>query len=316
MQPKISIIVPVYKAEKYLHRCIDSILAQSFADFELLLIDDGSPDASGAICDEYAKNDYRIRVIHKENGGVASARQCGIDNATGEYTIHADPDDWVEPDMFEQLYNKAVEKNADMVISDFIIEGKGQRMYIKQEVPYSTFDTLQLLLSHKLHGSLCNKLIKLSCYKKYGISFSKGLNYSEDYLVCVKILMQKVIVAYIDKAFYHYDTVINTESITRKSSGNSIIAQYTMFMHYLEETLSDMPDIILMNKIRLKALLFKSNRKSEFNAFYPEVNRFIWKADMSLSERMILRIATLGWFRIAFNLNRVRNKIITFIKHK
>ena len=75
MQPKISIIVPVYKAEKYLHRCIDSILAQSFADFELLLIDDGSPDASGAICDEYAKNDYRIRVIHKENGGVAKRRR-------------------------------------------------------------------------------------------------------------------------------------------------------------------------------------------------------------------------------------------------
>ena len=94
--PKVSIIVPVYKAEKYLNRCVDSILAQTFTDFELLLIDDGSPDRSGEICDEYAKKDSRIRVIHKENGGVSSARQRGLDESIGEYTIHADPDDWVE----------------------------------------------------------------------------------------------------------------------------------------------------------------------------------------------------------------------------
>ena len=80
-QPSISVIIPVYKAEKYLHRCIDSLLAQTFTDFEILLIDDGSPDRSGEICDEYAAKDSRIRVIHKENGGVSSARQCGIDNA-------------------------------------------------------------------------------------------------------------------------------------------------------------------------------------------------------------------------------------------
>lgn len=82
--PKISVIVPVYKAENYLHRCVDSLLAQTFEDFEILLVDDGSPDASGSICDEYAQKDHRIRVFHKENGGVSSARQCGIDHAQGE----------------------------------------------------------------------------------------------------------------------------------------------------------------------------------------------------------------------------------------
>ena len=84
MKPVISIITPVYKAEKYMRRCIDSLLAQTFTDFELILVDDGSPDNSGAICDEYASKDPRVKVIHKENGGVSSARQCGIDNATGE----------------------------------------------------------------------------------------------------------------------------------------------------------------------------------------------------------------------------------------
>ena len=129
--PKISIIVPVYKAENYLHRCVDSILTQTFSDFEVLLIDDGSPDKSGYICDEYARKDSRVRVFHKENGGVSSARQCGIDNAYGEYTIHADPDDWVEPTMLEELYAKAMDEDADMVICDYYEDGK-ERITLKK----------------------------------------------------------------------------------------------------------------------------------------------------------------------------------------
>lgn len=93
--PKVSIIIPVYKAEKYLNRCIDSILAQTFTDWELLLIDDGSPDRSGDICDEYAKKDTRIRVFHKNNGGVSSARNLGLDNVLGEYVTFVDSDDWL-----------------------------------------------------------------------------------------------------------------------------------------------------------------------------------------------------------------------------
>lgn len=117
--PKVSVIVPVYKAEGYLHRCVDSILAQTFIDWELLLIDDGSPDRSGEICDEYAQKDSRVRVIHKENGGVSSARQRGLDESVGEYTIHADPDDWVEPTMLAEMYQKAKHEDADIVMTDF-----------------------------------------------------------------------------------------------------------------------------------------------------------------------------------------------------
>ena len=98
--PKVSVIVPIYKAESYLYKCIDSLLTQTLADIEILLIDDGSPDGSGMICDEYARKDSRVKVFHKSNGGVASARQCGLDHACGEYVIHADPDDWVESDIW------------------------------------------------------------------------------------------------------------------------------------------------------------------------------------------------------------------------
>ena len=129
----VSIIVPVYKAEAYLHRCVDSILAQTFTNWELLLIDDGSPDRSGAICDEYASKDARIRVFHKENGGVSSARQKGQDEARGEYTIHADHDDWVEPTMLEELYKKAKADDADMVICDYYMNDGKNQTYITQK---------------------------------------------------------------------------------------------------------------------------------------------------------------------------------------
>ena len=92
----VSIIVPVYKVEKYVRQCVDSLLAQTYRNIEVILVDDGSPDNCGAICDEYAAKDCRVKVIHQQNGGVSVARQTGIDHATGEYSIHADPDDWVE----------------------------------------------------------------------------------------------------------------------------------------------------------------------------------------------------------------------------
>ena len=131
--PQISVIVPVYNVEKYLSRCIDSILSQTFTDFELLLIDDGSADSSGKICDEFAMKDERIRVFHKENGGVASARQLGVDEAKGLYSIHADGDDWVEPNMLERMYLKITETGADMVITDYfsdkdVLIKKGDRI--------------------------------------------------------------------------------------------------------------------------------------------------------------------------------------------
>lgn len=113
--PELSIIVPVYKVEPYLRRCIDSILAQTFRDFELILIDDGSPDNCGAICDEYAAKDSRIIVIHQKNQGVSAARNAGLDIAKGTYLGFVDSDDWIEPEMYETMIATAKEKQVDVV---------------------------------------------------------------------------------------------------------------------------------------------------------------------------------------------------------
>ena len=113
----ISIIVPVYNVEKYLHRCIDSILAQSFTDFELLLVNDGSKDKSGEICDEYAAKDSRVRVFHKENGCVTSARKLGFDSSVGEYVLFVDSDDYIDKDGIASLVSLS-DDDVDIIIGD------------------------------------------------------------------------------------------------------------------------------------------------------------------------------------------------------
>ena len=120
MTPIISIIVPIYKTEKQLGRCIDSILSQTFTDFELILIDDGSPDRCPELCDDYEKQDNRIRVIHKKNEGQARARNIGLDLAKGQYIGFVDSDDYIERDMYEKLYSALVKNNADLCICGYL----------------------------------------------------------------------------------------------------------------------------------------------------------------------------------------------------
>ena len=131
---KLSIIIPIYQIECYLRRCLDSILAQSFQDWEAILVDDGSKDDCGKICDEYAAIDSRFRVIHKKNGGLTSARNAGLAIASGEWIMHLDGDDWIEPDMLERLIQKGEDTGADIVMGDFLFA------YSDRDILYSLPD--------------------------------------------------------------------------------------------------------------------------------------------------------------------------------
>ena len=136
--PTISVIVPVYKVEKYIHRCVDSILEQTYADFELILVDDGSPDNCGAICDEYATQDSRVVVIHQENGGLSAARNAGIDwaftNSDSQWISFVDSDDWVHPEYLERLLDVAVSRSADMTFCMLTAFSEDENGY--QKVPF------------------------------------------------------------------------------------------------------------------------------------------------------------------------------------
>lgn len=185
--------------------------------------------------------DSRVRVFHKKNGGVSSARQCGIDNARGEYTIHADPDDWVESNMLEDLYKEAKKMNADMVICDFYKEVADKQIYVKQEPSSLDHETVLHELFYQLHGSCWNKLVKRICYSMYEVTFPENLSFCEDFIVNVQLLRNDLKVGYLPMAYYHYDIGINENSLT-KGDLKSIYFQRKSLLHYFEKYL-DKPSL-------------------------------------------------------------------------
>lgn len=273
-QGLVSIIVPVYKAEKYIHQCIDSLLAQTYSNIEVILVDDGSPDNCGKICDEYAAKDYRVKVIHQQNGGVSVARQTGIDHATGEYSIHADPDDWVELNMIEELVAKAVADNADMVICDFYRESKSDRIHVCQNPgdDLSASAVLRKILSQQLHGSCCNKLVNRSHIE--GIGFiPEDLCILEDELYNIRILARKIKVSYLPKAFYHY-RVENEYSLCNTISEKSFKSKVKAVSEIESFCLANVAGIVSLDFIRIKRnVLFDALRTKRYEALmklYPE----------------------------------------------
>lgn len=274
-RPAISVIIPVYRAEQYLRRCVDSLLRQTFTDFELLLIDDGSPDCSGAICDEYAAAEERVRVFHRPNGGVGAARQCGLEHARGTYIIHTDPDDWVDPAMLGELYACAVEHDAGVVLADYIDEGKSGPQRIVQR-PRSTAPDHLIgeLLAGTLHGSLCNKLIRRTCYENCGLRFPQISVWEDLYAVC-EILRRHPKTVYLPRAFYHYDRCSNPGSATRNIRRRNIEAQELVIRHF--EAQPDMKPFapqLLALKCATKELCWRRKliEGKEFEALFAEIN--------------------------------------------
>lgn len=307
--PAISIVVPVYKAEKYLHRCVDSILSQTFADFEVLLIDDGSPDGSGLICDAYAEQDPRVRVFHKKNGGVASARELGVQNAKGEYIIHADSDDWVEPDMLEEMFRAARESNADMVICDYFVKKNDEESYAKQEpTALKPATIISDLLAGKLNGFLWNKLIKSECYE--GIHFVNEMTYGEDLLACLLILQRGCHVCHISKAFYHYDCDINNSSLTKRYD----IKAYKSEKFLLQQVNKDVENEDLQKvwnyRFTLTAyFVFRNNLfdAKEYRREYKQNVRYLLENRASLKMKFFTLMSALGLKSIVYPVYRFLN---------
>lgn len=204
--PKISIIVPIYKTEQYLQRCIDSILAQTFTNFELLLIEDGSPDNSGKICDKYALKDSRIKVYHKENGGVSSARNLGLDHATGEWITFCDSDDWVNKDWLELFI---LNSNTDMVIQSYYVSTITNPEKIKQlkNKNYSKINFNNLfddLIDINNLGYLWCRLFKNRIIQEYNIRFNPQYKICEDQEFIFKYLKYTQHIVTLEKGAYHY----------------------------------------------------------------------------------------------------------------
>lgn len=287
---KISIITPVYKADVFLYRCVDSIIAQTYQDWELFLVDDGSPDNSGKICDDYAKHDSRIRVIHQENGGVSSARQAGLDAVTGDYVIHVDSDDWVATNWLEELVACVNETHAEMVIYDFFrVKQVDKERVIQKPTSLLYQQVLKDIVSGHLYACCWNKLIKRDKILKNGASFPKGFNFSEDKCFLVSLLSNPITVAYISQPLYYYDVTINTGSLVRQITKSSMSDGFAM-VDYLEKKLgNDFKSEIYETKRRLKLRAIESGlyTNAEVNDIYHNLNLHIVKDVIMLKRRQL-----------------------------
>ena len=209
---KISIIMPVYKVEEYVGKAIESILAQTFTDFEFLIVDDGTPDRSGEICDAYAKKDHRIRVIHKENGGVSAARNTGIKAATGEYLIFFDADDEVTPEVIQDNVDVAITSGADVVLFGFWYFNVDCKEEKVNEFPVSFSGTREEFFAQcvseavdrEFFNAPWNKLIKGKLISDNGLCFDTRYSLYEDNLFATDVFIRAERIAINPKAYYRY----------------------------------------------------------------------------------------------------------------
>ncbi len=204
--PQISVIVPVYNVEPFIHRCMDSILAQSFSDFELILVDDGSPDNCGAICDEYANRDKRIHVIHQKNGGLSAARNAGIDwafaNSNSKWISFIDSDDWVHPSFLEYLYHAAKDNNCFVSVCHIT---KAIDVSLFPEVSFSTekMSWDQFYVKDWITGVVAwNKLYKKDLFGK--LRYPVGKTHEDEYLTYLLLAKAEQIAVIDEKLYYYY----------------------------------------------------------------------------------------------------------------
>jgi glycosyltransferase involved in cell wall biosynthesis len=237
MKPIISVIVPVYNVERFLTKCLDSILNQTFSHFELILVNDGSTDSSGQICNYYLSKDSRVKVINKENGGLSSARNAGIIESIGLYISFVDSDDWIEKSMFEILYNFAIKFNVDLVACNInrVFKNKVKRLNkSKKDITLDRYLAMKNLFKNDLITfSAVNKLYKRSLFKD--LKFKEGIIY-EDIDIMYQIIHITNTIFYTSTPLYNYrynENSITTQKFSLKHL-DSFYAKKRMYSFFID----------------------------------------------------------------------------------
>ncbi len=232
-RPLISIIVPIYNAERYLRRCIDSILAQTYEEIEVILVDDGSSDSCLTICDEYAERDRRVLVIHQENSGVCAARNAGIEASKGDYFAFVDDDDWLEPDLYEVLYHLIKGSDADIAASyDCIGETVPKKTDISQCIVFSKKEAVRRLLDNQCElTAVWGKLYRKEILED--IRFSPSLYPGEDALFEVQAILKSRKIAYLNYQGYHYRVHADSASHALSQKAVTILDSIDEIIHTL-----------------------------------------------------------------------------------
>lgn len=253
---EISVIVPVYNVEKYLERCLESILEQTFVDYEIILVEDGTKDNSGSICDRYAEKYPHIRVIHQKNKGLALARKVGVENALGKYILFVDSDDWIHKDMLKDMYRIMKENQSEIVCCQYTrVNEKGKQilqtqMNVQQIVCQNSLESAyQLFVTRYLNSAAWGKLILASLLKE--VDFKGNLAVGEEHDMVTQLLAIAKRVSIITQGYYYY--YWRTDSISRAGYNKKY---YNSFKNYL--------------RIRDKAIIDYATLKPSINAYFAE----------------------------------------------
>lgn len=321
---KISIIIPVYNVEKYIDECLKSVLEQTYKNLEIILVDDGSKDNSAKICDDYAKRDNRVKVFHKENGGLSSARNVGMRAVTGDFFIFLDSDDyWIKLDFVEEMIKLVMNNNTDLIIFGYTRNEESVSDHVRDKETEKTISNLDktecfewLIKNDKLQSSAWNKMVNTRFLKNYNINFQEGI-YSEDIDWTARLLIYVNKIFYFDDYIYFYRS--NDQSITHNIKEKNIIdlknqilkilsfadeikseGYYEWYMNYCSyqyitflncivtvETISDRKKYINEMKKYRYLLKYNTNKKVKIVSFF---NKFLGYKGMLTALKIFLKL--------------------------
>lgn len=284
--PKVSVIIPVYKVESYIERCARSLFEQTLDEIEYIFVNDCTPDKSiemlEGILEEYPHRKHQVRFLHHDkNKGLTSTRNTGLAVATGEYIAHCDSDDWVEPNMYETLYNKAKEEKADVVYSDIkMIYKEKEEIYHSAEYRTNKFELIQNYIA-STWTCLVLVMAKRSLYSDYKLKSPTHLSYCEDFWLAVRLMHYAKKVSYVPEAFYNYNRMNETSIVhtlnkkTEKEEQTAYLETIAFFeqVGVLQHYKKQMGWRILKSK---QELVLDANRHKEFLDIYPESHHQIW----------------------------------------
>lgn len=314
-QPFISIIVPVYNAERSIRRCLDTILAQTYLNFELILVNDGTPDSSGEICDDYASTDSRIKVIHKENGGVSSARNMGLDVVKGEWIAFVDSDDWVR-DRWLAEYVAEIEKNSDAgLIYQGVVRVKNGVEEVDNIPDNRTFIGKDLIFAYldlggklDLFGLTCSKIYRADICNQNNFRFDSSLSFGEDFEFTLRFL-QKIDKVSVIKAFNYVYIVDSDSSLSREYHSyddliylaDKIDLQLHLLSRKTDRTIAEMFNPVTHYRFRALKSLYRPfvsktslERRTIIKKFYSCYHSDLKRVDVyDGSEKLIVNILSL-----------------------
>ena len=297
LMPNISVIVPVYNVEKYLSACLNSILAQTFTDFELILVDDGSPDSSGKICDEYAEKDSRIRVFHTSNGGVSNARNIGLDNATSEYVVFVDSDDFVEKTYLDKLIYGGYDLS---ICGCYFSDPQGSVLSVaRKESEKAEVVSKENILKWYEQGSLYSvwtSAFKKSIIDTYNLRFDTNTTRGEDTIFMFNYVEHCETVHFVEDVLYYY-VRYNTNTLTTSRNLKSVRA-----LAYLDNFIYEWLEKNNLHSEKFESVLYWT--KKEQQVYFLQT---VYDAELKFLDKM-------KWFKVFFECKNFTSNIDVFFK--